>query len=57
MDRTSIEPSALERGLKPKTLASPIIPEIDRQNLHGEYEEREAEQMKMNVGCESYLEE
>ena len=30
---------------------------IDHQNLHGEYEEREAEQMKMSVGCESYLEE
>ena len=30
---------------------------IDHQNLHGEYEEREEEQKRMNVGCVNFFRE
>ena len=34
-----------------------LLQRIDHQDLHGEYEEREEEQKRMNVGCVSFLEE
>ena len=32
------------------------LQKIDHQDLHGEYEEREEEQKRMNVGCVNFLE-